>query len=151
MAIETIHTRPSSVNPDKVVVHSTTQLCPELDIPNRPARPPDVDATWDVVGANSQGQMMGRDGQIIGTIDSDNIMRTVDGEEILGIGMAREGRIPWYRTKDGIVWTSEGGMTPLDQARAAVGVGEDPALVQRLVNRIDLDTGATPPMQPPPS
>jgi membrane protein CcdC involved in cytochrome C biogenesis len=149
MAIERIQTRPSSINPDTTVTSSTYDPCPELDVPNRPARPPDADAGWDMVGANSQGQMTGRDGQIIGTIDSDNIMRTVDGEEILGIGIAHEGRVPWYRTKDGIVWTSEGGMTPLDRARMNAGAGDDPALVQRLIDRIDLDSAPTG-VRPPP-
>ncbi|MBN2080833.1 hypothetical protein JW859_01370 [bacterium] len=121
---------------DQARVQRTWEPRPDLDIPNRAARPPDATAAWDALGAGPQGQLTGRDGQLIGRIDSQNVLRTVDGEEILGIGLAREGRIPWYRTRDGVVWTGEGGPTAVDLARQQIGVGQDPELARRLIEQL---------------
>ena len=86
---------------------------PDLDVPGRPARPVDAPALWTALGAGPNGELTGANGGVFGAVDTAGRMATSDGKVITGIGLARDGRVPWYRTtEDGIVWTRP--QTPVD-------------------------------------
>jgi hypothetical protein len=81
-----------------------------LDVPDRAVTAANVDRNlMAATGADYNGNMIGRDGEVFGTIEGNQMFTTgPNRREIIGYGGVREGRPTYYTTADGTVhWTGE--------------------------------------------
>jgi hypothetical protein len=88
----------------------TYRVDPDLDVPGRSVVRGDVDrAVMSATGADYNGNMIGRDGEVFGVIEGDRMFTTgPNRQEIIGFGGVREGRPTHYTTADGTVhWTGQ--------------------------------------------
>jgi hypothetical protein len=97
---------------------TATELRPDLD--------PGVQARWTGAGAGPEGELYGADGTVIGRIDTDGTMRTLDGRVITGYTEPVGGRLPEITLEGGErVRTPGAGPAPERVDIAASGAGDD--------------------------
>jgi hypothetical protein len=71
----------------------------------RPNMSPEAALRWDLAGAGPNGELYAPDGRIIGHIDANGNMSTVDGRTITGNDTPDGGRLQAFNTDDGQRWT----------------------------------------------
>ena len=110
---------------------------PVTDLPAagelRPDLTPAAQARWTGAGAGPDGELYGVDGSVIGRIDTDGVMRTLDGREITAYGEPDGGRLSDI-TVDGERMLTPGATPRTDAATGDVasrGDAELADLVQR--------------------
>lgn len=105
---------------------------PVEDLPTATSLRPDLDANvaarWTGVGAGPDGEIHGADGSVIGRIDVDGNMRTLDGRTITGYAQPEGGRVPEVYIEGGETLRTPGAGPAPAAVEIPAGTGGDDEL-----------------------